>query len=328
MLGIKRTISETPQEMTVTVTMQTRKEGMVSAFKDDILKCDVDTPLPREKQPRTGANTRQQTATGEQQTKVRNTAKTAKMPVEPQHQMPAPLQKGNHARTMQTAPASKAKRARSGMPMTMPPSQKKSALRSVKSSHRSTEPTHTQAGAASRTATLAKAPTTTPCATCATSASSPTENTPSPMVPALTRRTIAERTSTWTEEVSKSVKHIPATSTTGIVSLNLCSGVNMSAEAMKQQSVQVRQHIDVELDPVARSIASLHHNSDTTSLPQDVLLVTEQHIRHLFEKYGIIDVVVISTPCRDLSSANASDTGLAGSESKLLWDALRIPDIV
>ena len=102
----------------------------------------------------------------------------------------------------------------------------------------------------------------------------------------------------------------------------------MSAEAMKQQSVQVRQHIDVELDPVARSIASLHHNSDTTSLPQDVLLVTEQHIRHLFEKYGIIDVVVISTPCRDLSSANASDTGLAGSESKLLWDALRIPDIV
>ena len=97
----------------------------------------------------------------------------------------------------------------------------------------------------------------------------------------------------------------------------------MSAEAMRQQQVQVRQHIDVELDPVARSIASLHHNSDTTSLPQDILLVTEEHTRQLFAKYGTIDVVVISTPCQDLSSANVNGTGLAGSESKLLWDALR-----
>ena len=41
-----------------------------------------------------------------------------------------------------------------------------------------------------------------------------------------------------------------------------------------------------------------------------------------------MDVVVISTPCQDLSSANVNDTGLAGSESKLLWDALRILDII
>jgi site-specific DNA-cytosine methylase len=102
----------------------------------------------------------------------------------------------------------------------------------------------------------------------------------------------------------------------------------MSAEAIRQQQVQVRQHIDVELDPVARSIASLRHNSDTTSLPQDILFVTEKHIRQLFEKYGTIDVVVISTPCQDLSSANVNDTSLAGSDSKLLWDALRILDIV
>ena len=97
---------------------------------------------------------------------------------------------------------------------------------------------------------------------------------------------------------------------------------------MRQQQVPVRQHIDVELDPVARSIANLHHNTDTTSLPQDILLITEKHILQLFEKYGTIDVVVISTPCQDLSSANVNGTGLAGSESKLLWDALRILDIV
>ena len=148
------------------------------------------------------------------------------------------------------------------------------------------------------------------------------------MESALTRQTIDSLTSTWTENVSYSVKHIQAMSTTGIVSLNLCSGVNMSAEAMRQQQVPVRQHIDVELDPVARSIANLHHNTDTTSLPQDILLITEKHILELFEKYGTIDVVVISTPCQDLSSANVNGTGLAGSESKLLWDALRILDIV
>ena len=148
------------------------------------------------------------------------------------------------------------------------------------------------------------------------------------MEPALSRQTISNLTSTWTENVSYSVKHIQAMSTTGIVSLNLCSGVNMSAEAMRQQQVQVRQHIDVELDPVARSIANLHHNTDTTSLPQNILLITEEHILELFEKYGTIDVVVISTPCQDLSSANVNGTGLAGSESKLLWDALRILDIV
>ena len=46
MLGIKRTIYETPQEMTVTMTMQAFIEGMASAFKDYILKRDIDTPLP------------------------------------------------------------------------------------------------------------------------------------------------------------------------------------------------------------------------------------------------------------------------------------------
>ena len=46
MLGTKRTIYETPQEMTVTMTMQACIEGMASAFKDYILKRDVNTTLP------------------------------------------------------------------------------------------------------------------------------------------------------------------------------------------------------------------------------------------------------------------------------------------
>ena len=46
MLGIKRTIHETPQEMTVTLTMQAFIEGMVSAFPELLIKRAVETPLP------------------------------------------------------------------------------------------------------------------------------------------------------------------------------------------------------------------------------------------------------------------------------------------
>ena len=46
MLGIKRTISETPDEMTVTCTMQAFVEGAAAAFQTHLLKRRVETPLP------------------------------------------------------------------------------------------------------------------------------------------------------------------------------------------------------------------------------------------------------------------------------------------
>ena len=115
------------------------------------------------------------------------------------------------------------------------------------------------------------------------------------MVSALTRQTINKLVDSWTRQVSDSVKHIKQCETAGIVTVNLCSGVNMTAEAMKQQGTKVRQHIDCELEPTARAIANLHHNTDTSSLPQDIKLITQKHIDRIFEKYGTIDLVVIST---------------------------------
>ena len=79
--------------------------------------------------------------------------------------------------------------------------------------------------------------------------------------------------------------------------MNLCSVVNTTADAMRQQGTKVRQHIDCELDPIARAIANLHHNTDTSSLPQDIKLITKHHIDLIFKKYGIVNLVVISTPC-------------------------------
>jgi hypothetical protein len=48
MLGIKRTIVETPDEMTVTCTMQAFVEGAAAAFEQHLLKRRVGTPLPPE----------------------------------------------------------------------------------------------------------------------------------------------------------------------------------------------------------------------------------------------------------------------------------------
>ena len=148
------------------------------------------------------------------------------------------------------------------------------------------------------------------------------------MDPALTRQTICELVGSWTALVSDSVKHIKQCETTGIVSVNLCSGVNMTAEAMKQQGTKVRQHIDCELDPTARAIANLHHNTDTSSLPQDIKLIQQHHIDLLFKKYGTVDLVVISTPCQDLSSANDAGKGLDGTESVLIMQALDVLDMI
>ena len=102
----------------------------------------------------------------------------------------------------------------------------------------------------------------------------------------------------------------------------------MTAQAMKQQGTKVRQHIDCELDPTARAIANLHHNTDTSSLPQDIKLITQKHIDRIFEKYGAVDLVVISTPCQDLSCANTTGKGLEGTESVLIEQALDVLDMI
>jgi site-specific DNA-cytosine methylase len=148
------------------------------------------------------------------------------------------------------------------------------------------------------------------------------------MDPALTRQTIGELIDSWTAQLSDSVEHVKQCETAGIVSVNLCSGVNMTAEAMRQQGTKVRQHIDCELDPTARAIANLHHNTDTSSLPQDIKLIRKHHIDLVFKKYDTVDLVVISTPCQDLSCANSAGKGLEGTESVLIMQALDVLDMI
>jgi site-specific DNA-cytosine methylase len=102
----------------------------------------------------------------------------------------------------------------------------------------------------------------------------------------------------------------------------------MTAKVMRQQDTKVRQHIDCELDQTARAIANLHHNTDTTSLPQDIKLIRKHHIDLIFKKYGTVDLVVIGTPCQDLSCANSAGKGLKGKESVLIIQALDVLDMI
>ena len=76
------------------------------------------------------------------------------------------------------------------------------------------------------------------------------------MDPALTGQTIGELLDSWTAQVSDSMEHIKQCKTSGIVSVNLCSRVIMTAEAMRQQGTKVRQHMDCELERAAAGRAA------------------------------------------------------------------------
>ena len=108
-------------------------------------------------------------------------------------------------------------------------------------------------------------------------------------------------------DISKAI--MPDQAIDGMVALNIASGVNMTAAALQQLDITVSTHIDVELDPIARSIADRHYHTDHSSIPFDLRLITRAHIKRLFDKYGTIDLVVISTPCQGLSRANTGGLG-------------------
>lgn len=57
-------------------------------------------------------------------------------------------------------------------------------------------------------------------------------------------------------------------------------------------------------------------------------LITKHHIDLIFKKYGIVDLVVISTPCQDLSCANGAGNELNGTESVLIIQALDVLDTI
>ena len=110
----------------------------------------------------------------------------------------------------------------------------------------------------------------------------------------------------------------------GINVLYLCGGIGMFAQALKEGGVRVANHIDVELDERSRNIASANHKIDHGTLPQDLWQVTDAHLQGLARKYGRIHLVIATTPCQGLSSANASGTGLQDPRSSLFYKAIEV----
>ena len=106
--------------------------------------------------------------------------------------------------------------------------------------------------------------------------------------------------------------------------LYLCGGIGMFAQAIAADNLIVAHHTDVEIDATSRGIASKHHNIDHTTLPQDLTQVTHAHLADLKAKYGRIDLVIATTPCQGLSSANKNGTGLQDPRSALFRHAIDI----
>ena len=100
--------------------------------------------------------------------------------------------------------------------------------------------------------------------------------------------------------------------------------MGMFAEALKESAIQVAHSFDVETDPTSRAVARANHDIDHESLPQDLWQVTDDHTDDLVAKHGKIDLVIATTPCQGLSSANDKGTGLQDHRSSLFYKAMDI----
>ena len=110
----------------------------------------------------------------------------------------------------------------------------------------------------------------------------------------------------------------------GATVLDLCGGIGTAALALKRAGIPVRRHIGVEIDPLSRAIAEGNHDVDHTTLPQDMWEITTEHLNHLADTIGDVDILICSTPCQGLSRANYKGQGLKDHRSALFTKAIWI----
>ena len=98
----------------------------------------------------------------------------------------------------------------------------------------------------------------------------------------------------------------------------------MFAQALADGGLHTAYAADIDLDPTSRAIAQANHRIDHTSLPQDLLDVTDDQIDRLCDTHGPFDLIIATTPCQGLSPANPSGLGLLDPRSALFLRAIEI----
>ena len=147
------------------------------------------------------------------------------------------------------------------------------------------------------------------------------------------RDQVVKEIETHTDNVITSVEYIKnkeheIQQTDGLTVLVLCGGIGTTALSIKNTGRKIKAIIDVEIDPTARAIASANHQIDHVTLPQDLWEVTATDVQDLLDKYSKIDLVMWSTPCQGLSTANRQGKGLNDHRSALFTQAMYILELL
>ncbi|HBI02362.1 MAG TPA: DNA cytosine methyltransferase [Flavobacterium sp.] len=106
----------------------------------------------------------------------------------------------------------------------------------------------------------------------------------------------------------------------GLNVLSLFDGISCAKLALEKAGIKINKYYSSEIDKSALKIQNHHYGND----PNFIQLGDVKDIDGL-ELCDEIDLVVMGSPCTNLSSINPIDRrGLEGTESKLFYDALKI----
>lgn len=100
--------------------------------------------------------------------------------------------------------------------------------------------------------------------------------------------------------------------------LSLFDGISVAQQALKELNIKVNNYFASEIDSYCQSVTQ--HNFPNTIQLGSVCDVS-------VKKYPEInnpDLMILGSPCQDLSISNKNRTGLKGARSGLFWEAIRI----
>jgi site-specific DNA-cytosine methylase len=106
----------------------------------------------------------------------------------------------------------------------------------------------------------------------------------------------------------------------GINVLSLFDGISCAKLALEKAGIKINKYYSAEIDKSALAVQNHHYSADTRFIQLgDVKNVDG------FELSNEIDLVILGSPCTQLTSINGKDkSGLEGEDSKLFYDALLI----
>ena len=107
----------------------------------------------------------------------------------------------------------------------------------------------------------------------------------------------------------------------GINVLSLFDGCSAAYLALEKAGIKIKNYYSCEIDKNAIAVQDYHYSGNTNFHK----IGDVRDVIHSCHELYHVDLIIISSPCTQLSSINTKDrSGLEGPDSKLFYDALKI----